>query len=108
MRLLAILFLSFTLTGCIKDKLVNQSRVFIGTWKYDHSIEYTYDQANDSIIGTVIPGSNFADTYEYQFLEKGKVFFIKNSEVEKKNRIILSSFKSGLCDLENGYSYEIK
>lgn len=108
MKILFALFIGFTLFACSKDKLEQSSTVLAGTWKWHHSIEYTYDSANDTVVGTVINATNFSDTYGVRIEEKGFVYTIKNGTDEEKYRLILPYFKSGSSVLMGGYDYIIR
>jgi hypothetical protein len=107
MKYLGFVFLALMFSSCIKDKLENDALILEGTWNWHHSIEYSYDAVNDTIISTIIPASNYSDSYGIRFEEKGRVYAIKNSD-EEKYRLILPDFKSGLCnELNNSYQYKI-
>ena len=59
MKYLFLIATALVLSSCIKDKLENQSAILIGTWTWDHSIEYTYDDVNQVEIETqAIPITN--------------------------------------------------
>lgn len=99
--------LMLILTSCIKDKLEKDSTVMAGTWNWQYSIEYTYDSANDTVLTSIIPATNYSDSYGIRIEEKGRIYQIKNSD-ETKYRLVLPEFKSGLCfDLNNSYKYKI-
>ncbi|MCR9173813.1 MAG: hypothetical protein NXI10_15020 [bacterium] len=108
MKHIAILaLLLLILTSCIKDKLEKDSLVLSGTWNWQYSIEYTYDSVNDTVLTSIIPASNYSDSYSIRIEEKGRIYQIKNSE-EEKYRLVLPEFKSGLCfEINNSYKYKI-
>lgn len=108
MKYLLLIATVAVLSSCIKDKLENESSILVGTWTWDHSIEYTYDSANDTVIGTVVPASNYPDVYSVTFLQKGKISTLRNGMDQEQYRVILDEFKSGTCDLTSGYEYKIK
>lgn len=109
MKYLVVLFAAILFTSCVKDKLEANTLILEGTWTWDHSVEYTYDSANDTVLTTVISASNYTDTYGIRFEEKGHIYTLKNGNDEEKYRNILPHFKQGLCiDLHNAYEYKIK
>lgn len=108
MKYLTFALLILLATSCVKDKLEADTLILEGTWNWDHSIEYNYDSANDTVIGTIIPASNYSDSYAIRIEQKGKVYAVKNGNDEKKYRLVLPYFKLGLCpDLTNSYAYRI-
>ncbi|GAB5416206.1 MAG: hypothetical protein Crog4KO_12100 [Crocinitomicaceae bacterium] len=99
--------LTFILSSCIKDKLEKDTLILEGNWNWSHSIEYTYDSAQDTVLTSIIPASSYSETYGIRIEEKGLIYQIKNGE-EDKYRLILPDFKSGLCaELNNSYQYKI-
>jgi len=99
--------LTLLLTSCIKDKLEKDTLVLEGTWNWSHSIEYTYDSAQDTVVANLIPASNYSEKYGIRIEEKGLIYQTKNG-AEEKYRLILPDFKSGLClELNNSYKYKI-
>ncbi len=107
MKYLLIAILAISFTSCVKDKLDKDTLILEGTWKWDHSVEYTYDAVNDTVLKAIIPASNYGDTYGIRFEKKGRIYTLKNDADEEKYRLVLPYFKSGLCDLNNSYEYEI-
>lgn len=108
MRFLYLILTVFILSGCIKDKLENESAILVGNWKWDHSIEYTYDAVGQVEVETVINATDYPDAYGVLFREKGKVRTTRNAIALEEYRIILDEFKSGTCELTGGYEYKIK
>lgn len=99
--------LTFTLSSCFKDKLEKDTLILEGTWNWTHSIEYSYDSVNDTILTSIIPASNYSESYGIRIEEKGLIHQIIGSE-EEKYRLVLPDFKSGLCfELNNSYQYKI-
>ena len=107
MKYLFLIATALVLSGCIKDKLENQSAILIGTWTWDHSIEYTYDVANQVEIETVVAASDFVGTYAVQFKKKGKVAAMRDNVGVEQFRIILPIFRAATCELTGGYEYQI-
>lgn len=108
MKYLVIVLTILTLSSCVKDKLEQDTLILEGTWKWNHSLEYTYDSVNDSILVDTVWAASYPDTYALRFEEKGKVYTIKNDSDEDKYRIVLPYFKFGLCsELHNSYEYKI-
>jgi len=109
MRFIYLLLSVLVLSSCIKDKLENESAILVGTWTWDHSIEYTYDDVNQIEVETIIPASNYPDAYGLTFKEKGKVRTHRNNIDLEEYRVILDIFRAGTCDdLVGGYEYRIK
>ena len=107
MKYIALALLALLTTSCIKDRLEKDTLILEGTWNWHYSIEYSYDSANDTVLTTIVPASNYAVDYAIRFEEKGRVYAITGDE-EEKYRLVLPEFKSGLCDeLNNSYSYKI-
>jgi len=107
MKYLAFAFTAILLTSCIKDKLEQDTLILEGTWNWQYSIEYTFDSANDSVISTIIPATDFGENYAIRFEKRGRIYSIRNGE-EQKYRLVLPDFKSGLCsELNNSYKYKI-
>lgn len=108
MKYLVITFSALILTSCIKDKLEQDTLILAGTWTWNHSLEYNYDTANDTILVDTVWAADYTDSYALRFEEKGKVFTLKNGNEEDKYRIVLPYFKFGLCpELHNSYEYKI-
>lgn len=107
MKYVFLLLIAISVSSCVKDKLDEQTLILEGTWRWDHSVKFTFDNANDTTIQTMIPASDYADTYGIKILKKGKLFTTKNGSDEEKYRLVLPYFKSGLCTLNNSYSYQI-
>jgi hypothetical protein len=96
-----------TLSSCIKDKLEKDTLILEGTWNWTHSIEYSYDSANDTILTSIIPASNYSETYGIRIVKKGLIYKVTGSE-EEKYRLVMPDFKSGLCaELNNSFQYKI-
>lgn len=108
MKYLFLIASVLILAGCAKDKLDNESAVLIGTWTWDHSIEYSYDNSTSSEIETIIPASNYPSTYGVTFKKRGKISTLRDGAGMEEYRVILDVFKSGTCDLQGGYEYKIK
>lgn len=107
MKYLFLIAIALVLSGCIKDKLENQSAILIGTWTWDHSIEYTFDDVNQVEIETVLPASDFVGTYEVEFKKKGKIAATRDNIGVEQFRIILPIFRAGTCELTDSYEYQI-
>ncbi len=108
MKYLAILFTALLFTSCIKDKLENETLILEGNWNWSHSVEYTYDSTNDTILTNIISASNYSETYGLKIEKKGRVYTMKNGSEENKYRLVLPTFKLGLCNLSGeSYEYEI-
>lgn len=107
MKYIALALLALLTTSCIKDRLEQDTLILEGTWDWRYSIEYSYDSANDTVLTTIVPASNYTTNYAIRFEEKGRVYAITGDE-EEKYRLVLPEFKSGLCnELNNSYSYKI-
>jgi hypothetical protein len=107
MKYLFLIATALVLSGCIKDKLENESAILIGTWTWDHSIEYTYDDVNQVEIETVVAASDFTGTYAIEFKKQGKIAAKRDNVGVEQFRIILPIFRAGTCDLDGGYEYQI-
>ena len=108
MKYLLLFAFFLTLSSCIKDKLENESSVLIGTWTWSHSIEYSYDNASDSITSSILSAEDYPDLYAVTFLEKGKVTTMRNGIDQEQYRVILDEFKSTSYPLINGFDFKIK
>jgi len=107
MKYVFLLLIAISVSSCVKDKLEEETLILEGNWRWNYSIMYTYDNANDTTIQTIIPASNYPDTYGIEILKKGKLIATKSGADDEKYRLVLPYFKSGLCDLNNSYSYQI-
>ena len=107
MKYLFLIATTIFLSGCVKDKLKNESAILIGSWVWDHSIEYTFDVPSNSEVETIIPASNYPGTYALTFKKSGKVSTAIDGVGIQEFRIILDVFRLGTCDLQGGYEYKI-
>ncbi|NRA10658.1 MAG: hypothetical protein HRT57_01730 [Crocinitomicaceae bacterium] len=107
MKYLFLIAIALVLSSCIKDKLENQSAILVGTWTWDHSIEYTYDEINLIEVESIIPASDFIGTYAVELKKQGKIAALRDNVGMEQFRILLPIFKSGTCDLTGGYEYKI-
>lgn len=103
MKYIILLLLAFTLFGCTKDRLENETSVFVGTWTWAQSVKYIDNTGATEIIQS----ADQADSYSLKFEEKGKVSYQKNGSDEEKYRVVFNQFKSEQFVFSTGFFYEI-
>lgn len=107
MKYVSFILTAFILFSCTKDKLEKETKIFEGTWNWDHSVRYYLDASGTNIITETINSTDYPDSYSLTFEQKGKVYYKKNNNEEEKYRIVFNEFKSGQCAMIDCYSYEI-
>ncbi|UKN02388.1 hypothetical protein K6119_02485 [Paracrocinitomix mangrovi] len=85
--LLSVLFVSFS---CKKDKLVGDTAILIGSWKWNNTTNVmNYCQADSLWTYTVVDSTTNGYTYTIEFLEKGKVKFYHNDGLLFNQRLVI-------------------
>jgi hypothetical protein len=88
MKKLAYIFIVLSLITCKKDKLIDDKAVLIGKWEWIYSKFYREGSSPYTFYKT--PNSEDA-TYQLNFLEKGKVQFMKDNVILEEYRIVFKS-----------------
>ena len=96
------------LASCKKDKLNGEYSVFKGRWVWSHSSKNTYHPITQSSMYETIYATDYADNYELEFIEKGKVRYLKNGDEIDKKRIVFSYYQAqSFCGLFYAHEYRI-
>ena len=107
MKYLLFILTTTLLFSCAKDKLEKETKIFEGTWSWDHSTRYYIDASGTNVVSETINATDYPDSYQLTFETKGIVHYKKNNSEEEKYRIVFNEFKTGQCTMIDCYSYEI-
>ena len=88
-----IIIVLLSVNACKKDKLEGDYAVFEGKWKWAYTIRhnsYSHYSSSDTIFQNEID-----NTYEIEFLKKGKLIFYENNKEIEKYRIVFLDWREG-------------
>jgi hypothetical protein len=92
-----VLFTFILVTSCKKDRLEEEYEQLTGKWRLDYIVERTFNTLSSTSIYDTIFSSEIQNTYELDFIKKGKLLQIKDGETVRKDRIVFSSFDESDC-----------
>ena len=102
MKKLAYIFIIILLITCKKDKLINDKAILVGNWEWVYS--KIVKAGSNSYTYYKTPNSENA-TYQLNFLEKGKVQFMKDNVILEEYRIVFKP--TDVKCFDDGEKYKI-
>lgn len=97
------LFICFVLMlSCKKDKLTGNYSILEGKWRWSFSVKKTYNIVSQVETFDTLYANLYQDTYELEFIHKGKLYVKKNELTEQKWRLVFNYFvQDNICNLIN-------
>jgi hypothetical protein len=86
MKKLAYIFIVLSLITCKKDKLIDDKAVLIGKWEWSYS---RFERSGSNAFTYSRTPNSVGATYQLNFLEKGKVQFMKDNVILEEYRIVI-------------------